>query len=262
MSLAMNAALDPVLARGDVWLGDRLAVLPETTVPTGFPALDAELPGGGWPCGQLTEMLVDGGGFGELSLWLPALAHQAEGGRPIALVAPPCLPYLPAWQRAGITPAQLVLLAEPSRAPAPEPSHRGRGRLRTAASSLAGAAWSCEQLLASGAFAAVLAWLAEPLDARALRRLQVAVHGQPTLACLWRPRAAARQASPAPLRVAVDPAGDANAGLCLRLLKRRGPPAAHPVLVLPPRPGRAEHALACLRTVSSAPRSPAASLFA
>ena len=66
-------ALAEVLARGDVWCGDTLASLPEATIPSGHPELDAELPGGGWPRGNLTEFLVDRGGLGELSLLLPAL---------------------------------------------------------------------------------------------------------------------------------------------------------------------------------------------
>ncbi len=68
-------ALAEVLARGDVWCGDTLASLPEATISSGHPELDAELPGGGWPRGNLTEFLVDRGGLGELSLLLPALAQ-------------------------------------------------------------------------------------------------------------------------------------------------------------------------------------------
>ena len=49
-------ALAEVLARPDVWRGDRCAVAPLPAVPSGFGALDAELPGGGWPRGALTEL--------------------------------------------------------------------------------------------------------------------------------------------------------------------------------------------------------------
>ena len=43
------------------------------TVPTGFHALDARLPGGGWPLATLIELLVPAAGVGEVRLLLPAL---------------------------------------------------------------------------------------------------------------------------------------------------------------------------------------------
>ena len=46
---------------------------------SGFAELDRELPGGGWPQGQLTELLLDDAGIGELSLLAPALAQLAHG---------------------------------------------------------------------------------------------------------------------------------------------------------------------------------------
>ncbi len=45
---------------------------------SGFAELDRELPGGGWPQGQLTELLLDAAGIGELSLLAPALAQLAR----------------------------------------------------------------------------------------------------------------------------------------------------------------------------------------
>lgn len=58
-ALPLPVALADVLARGDVWRGDTLASLPEATIPSGYPELDAELPGGGWPRGGLSEFLVE-----------------------------------------------------------------------------------------------------------------------------------------------------------------------------------------------------------
>ncbi|MGB8299498.1 MAG: SOS cell division inhibitor, partial [Azonexus sp.] len=81
--------LAEVLARGDVWRGDTLASLPAATIPSGHAELDAELPGGGWPCGNLTEILVDRSGLGEMTLLLPALARLSQAGGWLALVAPP-----------------------------------------------------------------------------------------------------------------------------------------------------------------------------
>ena len=211
-------ALAEVLARGDVWCGDTLASLPEATIPSGHPELDAELPGGGWPRGNLTEFLVDRGGLGELSLLLPALAQLSAAGGWLALVAPPWLPHAPSWAAAGVVPERLVVV------------RAGRQ-----------AAWCLEQLLASGGFAGILAWPEAGLDARALRRLQVAAEKRPVFACLWRSTATAGSPSPAPLRIALA-AGEG--GLSLRILKRRGRPAARPLILPIPRPGRTNRVVA------------------
>ncbi|HQU81453.1 MAG TPA: translesion DNA synthesis-associated protein ImuA, partial [Azonexus sp.] len=174
----LPVALAEVLARGDVWCGDTLAGLAEASIPSGHAELDAELPGGGWPRGNLTEILVDRSGLGEMSLLLPALAQLSAGGGWLALVAPPWLPHAPAWAAAGVVPERLVVV------------RAGRQ-----------AAWCLEQLLASGGFAGVLAWPEAGLDARALRRLQVAAEKRPVFACLWRSTATAGSPSPAPLRI-------------------------------------------------------------
>src|SRR5688500_10215557 len=69
---------------------------------TGYAALDAELPGGGWPVGGLAELLCRTEGIGELQLVLPALAALTQAGHRIAWLAPPYLPYAPALQAAGV----------------------------------------------------------------------------------------------------------------------------------------------------------------
>ena len=217
-AVAAPLALADVLARGDVWRGDALADLPAAAIPSGHPELDAELPGGGWPRGNLTELLVDRAGAGEMSLLLPTLARLSGDGGWLALVDPPWRPHAPAWAAAGIDLSRLVVVRAARQA-----------------------AWSVEQLLACGGFAGVLAWPESGLDARALRRLQVAAEGRPVFACLWRSTAASAAPSPAPLRVAV--AAD-RTGLALRILKRRGRPASRPLLLSIPRPARIPHALA------------------
>ena len=77
------AALEDILQRHPVWLGGA-PQLAAPAVPTGFRALDRELPGGGWPRGALTEILGSQEGIGELQLVLPALGgadlgRQARG---------------------------------------------------------------------------------------------------------------------------------------------------------------------------------------
>lgn len=233
----MSAALSPValadvLSRGDVWRGDTLAQLPHEAIPTGHPELDAELPGGGWPCGNLTEILVDRSGFGELSLLLPALTRLSHEGGWLALVNPPWMPHAPAWLAAGLALERLIVV------------QAGREN-----------AWCIEQLLACGGFAGVLAWPEAGIGAPALRRLQVAAEGRSVFACLWRSTAAAAQPSPAPLRLTL---AARERGLSLRILKRRGRPGSRPLDFSLDRPGRLPRALVGAVPALVAPRGAAA----
>ncbi|HZM34775.1 MAG TPA: hypothetical protein VFC18_09790, partial [Burkholderiales bacterium] len=62
-----TASFDDILRPQRVWRGAGLAS-PAPCLPTGFPALDAELPGGGWPTAALTEILCGKRAIGELGL--------------------------------------------------------------------------------------------------------------------------------------------------------------------------------------------------
>jgi hypothetical protein len=78
--------------------------------------------------------------------------------------------------------------------------------------------WAFEQVLGSGACDAALAWVRRPKP-RELRRLQLAAERGRTLGVLFRPRSAAREASPAVLRLGVTPLA---AGVRVTVLKGRG----------------------------------------
>jgi len=201
-------SLESVLQRSDVWRGNGLAHEAGEGVGTGFAPLDAELPGGGWPRGTLTELLSVQQGVGELSLLLPALRRSAEEA-PIAVVAPPGVLHAPAW--AAHFPLSRLLVVE------------AEGK---------DVAWSLELLLASTALSAVLAWVPET-DHKSLRRLQLAAQGSRSLAFLFRDPACAVQASPAPLRLTL--AGGCE-GLQLRILKRRGAPCDRTLTLAVERP--------------------------
>jgi len=97
--------------RADVWRAASLAAAPAQTVPTGDALLDAQLPGGGWPRGALTELLQDPGVHNEWRLLLPALAHCGSG--PVALVAAPHRPFAPALQAQGLAAQRLVGVGGP-----------------------------------------------------------------------------------------------------------------------------------------------------
>ncbi|HET8608533.1 MAG TPA: translesion DNA synthesis-associated protein ImuA [Burkholderiales bacterium] len=202
--------LDSVLARSDIWRGDRLATACRPGVPTGYASLDAELPGGGWPAGALTELLLDGEGIGEMQLLIPALARLSRSGRLIALIAPPYIPYAPALA-AGLDLAQLMVVA---------------------CAAFREALWTAGQILRSGACGAVLAWLS-PVKYTELRRLQLAAEEGHTVAALFRPGRAAAQASPAPLRLVLAPAGGQ---LAIDIIKRHGPRLRAPLRIAVTRP--------------------------
>lgn len=187
-----------VLSNPAIWRGSELPPPACPSLPSGFASLDAELPGGGWPGGGLTEILSEGAGIGELSLLLPVLAGLTAEGRGVVWVAPPFVPYAPALAAAGVAPEHCLVVA-------PESARDGL--------------WVAEQALRSGACGAVLAWPEPNVDYRSLRRLQLAAEEGGASAFLFRPAGVARLPSPAPLRLSL--ALEENC-LAVRLLKRRG----------------------------------------
>lgn len=178
-----------------LWRASQLSCAPGCYADTGFAAVSAELPGGGWPLGNLIDILVRQPGVGELQLLRPALLRL--GRRPIMLVQPPHLPQTAAWASWG-GPPSCLLWARPQRP--------------------ADALWTAEQVLRSSAFGALLLWQ-DAVRSPTLRRLQLAAQESDTLFVLVRPLAAASQASPAPLRLLLQPA---RPGLNVSILKRRG----------------------------------------
>jgi len=192
-------ALQHVLERHPVWRGSALVHAP-AAIATGFAALDAELPGGGWPGGALTELLAATPGIGELGVVLPALARLTAAGRPVVWLAPPHVPYAPALAAAGVDLTRILVVRSMEK----------------------DALWAAEQALRSASCAALLAWLAHPRYAE-LQRLAVAAEAGRAVAWLWRPPSAAAESSPACLRLALEAA---PAGLAVHIVKRRGTPLA------------------------------------
>ncbi|WP_238323177.1 translesion DNA synthesis-associated protein ImuA [Acidovorax sp. JHL-9] len=191
-----------------VWHADALGAGPQIAQPTGYALLDAQLPGGGWPVGALSEVLQPMVGLHEWQLVLPALA-QAVARRvgAVVVVAPPCEPFGPALRAQGL-PAQRLCVVRPDNAKA--------------------ALWAAEQALRCRDVLAVMAWLPQALPA-ALRRLQLAAAQQQQLLWVFRPASAAPQASPALLRLKVQGLAQPgnvvlSPGMQVQILKRRGPP--------------------------------------
>ena len=201
----------PSLAAGleqhpGIWRGSQLARSACPGIASGFAALDAELPGGGWPRGALTEILPQHEGIGELRVLGPALAQLTAQGKCIAWIAPPYLPYAPALAAAGIA-LERVLIVKTTKD--------------------GDSLWAAEQALRSAACGGVLAWTRD-IRYTQLRRLQLAAEDGGCLAVLFRPTLAAREPTPAALRIAL---ATADGGLALSILKRRGTPLSRPILL-------------------------------
>lgn len=172
-------ALQELIAAQRVWHGHAARPFGQG-IPTGFAVLDGALPLGGWPKGALTELLLPADGVGEITLLLPTLARLTQAEQRVVLVAPPYVPYAPAWRAGGVRLAYLdIVHAEPKLA-----------------------LWAFEQCLRSGSCAAVLGW-PHQADHHALRRLQVAADTGAALGFALRDRRHAEQASPAALRLEI-----------------------------------------------------------
>ena len=208
-SLGVVASDLPLTVPG-VWHADALGAGQLQVQSTGYGPLDAQLPGGGWPVGALSEVLQPLAGLHEWQLVLPALvqATAPRSGAVVVVVAPPCEPFGPALQAQGLSAERLCVV----RADA------------------AAALWAAEQALRCREVLAVMAWLPQVQPA-ALRRLQLAAAQQRQLLWVFRPASAAAQASPALLRLQVQgmamPGGVCTVpGMHVHILKRRGPPLA------------------------------------
>jgi protein ImuA len=222
-----------------LWRAHQVGRQPQRTWPSGFAALDAELPGAGWPAGALTELLLPHPGVGEMRLLAPVLAAAQQRQRCVMLFDPPAAPCGWALGALGVDVSQLVLVqggAAPAQGRAPLDLRRTvRSRHQGAAATPAAAPtlWALEQALKSGHVGALLAWLPPRLPAEALRRLQLAAQAHDGPVFVLRDMQAAVQPSAAPLRLRLAPAGPDE--LALQMIKRRGPPLLQPLrLALPP----------------------------
>lgn len=185
-------ALEELLqSRPDLWRGRQRPA--GRILASGRAALDAWLPGGGWPQGRLIEFLPAHLAGGELELLLPLLAEQTRRQRPVILAAPPLIPCPQRLQQAGLALEQVLVTRRPEQA-----------------------LWAAEQALKSGLCGALVIWHpAGRVEARSIRRLQLAAeNGDAPVFLCYRP---GQQAPPslAALRLAIRP------GPSLTLLRGR-----------------------------------------
>jgi len=195
-----------------VWRGSELGAQPATVVSSGWGALDQELPGAGWPCQAISEVLTPQPSVVEWRLLGPALRRVVADGGQLVVVAPPRHPYLPGLLHDGFDERRFVWVQ------ADGPAER---------------LWVTEQLIKSNAFGAIVAWLPQARQEQ-IRRLQVCAQSASGPVFLCRPESAQHEASAAPLRVQATFGLDWE--LQVRILKRRGP-CSDQLIALPSVPG-------------------------
>lgn len=193
-------SLQQLMQQGHIWRGTHSRQQTCRGLSSGYPELDNQLLGQGWPSGALIEILHAGPGCGELQLLQPLLAQRPAHSW-LLWVNPPAVPYAPALQQwQWRTERQLWLT---------ETDHEA-------------ALWAAEQSLRSGCCVHVLAWLEYgrySLPTTALRRLQLAAEQGQAQCWLFRHPQQLAQRSPAAVRAEV---GLASHGLTVTLHKRRG----------------------------------------
>jgi protein ImuA len=182
-----------------VWRGTELGRQLEGVLTSGWPNLDKELPGGGWPTRSVTEVLTAQPAVLEWRLLGPALRRTTEAGGQVVVIAPPRIPHLPGLVLEGLREKQFVLIQ------AEAPAER---------------LWVTEQVIKSSAAGAVVAWLPQARQEQ-IRRLQVCAQGCEGPVFLFRPQSARHEASAAPLRLLASVGMDWE--LHIELFKRRGP---------------------------------------
>ncbi len=220
-------ALHPAL-----WRAHQLGRPAHAVWASGFATLDPQLPGGGWPAGALTELLLPHPGVGELRLLAPVLVALQAQQRSVMWFDPPAAPCPWALGALGLDMRQQLIVQ--SRPVSSRPPARGSGgaakRLSTPERApAADILWALEQALKSGQVGAVLAWLPARLPADALRRLQLAAQSHEGPVFLLRGAAERSRPSAAPLRLLLSAWGPDL--LRLVFLKRRGPPLAEPLML-------------------------------
>ena len=205
MATASSSTLELALPQ-HVWRGRELAQSVERTLPTGHAALDAQLPGAGWPLACLVEVLQPQPQQHVWQLLAPALAQcmRSEPG-PVVLVNAPYEPFGPGLQGQGVQPAQLLCVQ----------AQQASARL-----------WAAEQALRCADVSAVLAWLPQARNEE-LRRLHLCAQQHDKWLVVFRGVAASQQSSPARLRLLVEGVEQME----VRILKRRGPPLLQPLLL-------------------------------
>lgn len=203
-----SPSASPEAIHPSLWRASQLARGVGATLASGYPALSAQLPGGGWPTGALTELLIQQFGTAELRLLQPALASLKQAR--IILLQTPYQPQALALSELGVNLGQLLWI---------------RCAKHT------DALWAAEQILRSGSCGALLFWQSQ-VRIESLRRLHLAAQSGSSLFFLIRTLEYQHSPSPAPLRLKIK---TLEHGLEIDLIKRRGVPSDAPLFIPMPR---------------------------
>ncbi|MCP5206893.1 MAG: translesion DNA synthesis-associated protein ImuA [Hahellaceae bacterium] len=208
----MSDLLSGLLNSAQLWRASENTNYHCPTQNTGIKELNQLLPGSGWPLGNVTEMLCDTPGIGEIRLLAPLLQELSKQDKWMLWVSPPFLPYPSGLESQGIN-HQKVLLARNLNTPEK--------------------LWAAEQGLRSGQCSVVLLW-ADRITNTQVRRLQTACVDSSAHCFIFRQARAANEHSSAPLRLGLSAVAKASATSTLQLsiIKCRGRwPHNHPVIL-------------------------------
>lgn len=196
-------SIDQLLQRNPaLWRGCELAGQGHGGRPTGFPELDALLPGRGWPRHGLLEVITPHWGSGELQLLLPLIRSVIAQGQWVLWISPPYQLYAPALVQAGVDTRQILLVD-----------------LET---SCRDALWTMEKALQTRNCGLVLAWQ-NWLPGKVVRRLQLAAAAGDTLGVLFKHRDSANSPAPTRLQIRDCSSGQTHSSEAeVTLLKARG----------------------------------------
>lgn len=191
----------PEHVRTALWTGHSLGSPQTLNMPTGYPSLDAQLPGAGWPSQTLIEILPTLHCWHHTQLLRHAAQMMIKQGGSLLLITRHLKPYLPAWHQDGIPADRIILI-----------------QTRTEAESL----WSIEKALQAKSLTMVVGWLSHARPDQ-LRRLHIHAQQHPGLLFAIRPFAAKHEPSASPLRIAID-RSPSSLDMEVQILKRRGAP--------------------------------------
>ncbi|WP_370261695.1 translesion DNA synthesis-associated protein ImuA [Limnobacter sp.] len=236
-----ESSTDPLGIHPSLWRANQLGSDTTLKIPSGFPELDLQLPGGGWPTRNLIELLLKHQGIGELRFLMPVLRRLSLEQKKLVLVGAPHIPMAAVFEHFGVALQQITLIQ----------THKPQDRL-----------WAMEQVLQSDAFGALVMWLPEDkalCSPPVLRRLQYQASRSSGLSFVFRPLQAQHQPSPASLRICLTAYSPHQ--LRVQLIKRRGPVLEHPLVLQLPQSHRAlpglvfEHELARMHAIQHAQES-------
>lgn len=196
-----SPSLEQLLCREDIWRGRSYHAPARMVVDTGYPQLNEQLTGCGWPAASLIEVCQRPTSHGEWQLLLPALlnTHISTPGGLLVLLNPPVDPFAQALLKAGIDLERLLIVEAKDKADFLS---------------------SFIELARSDACAAVMAW--QPLHSLGyteLRKCALASTEGQGICVLFRPDTVCDQSSPAVLRLRIEWQEEQ---LAVRIFKQKG----------------------------------------